>query len=301
MKYESVTTQTAHNILQEEITWLHSQIIKIDYSKQREHYHFLCSDLHFGNKGQNRKALKKDFERAKELNAKIYINGDWGDFIMSGDKKRYNPSSDAYGTDNNINMTINDAYDFLSDYVNLIQFIGCGNHEVSVQKYNNFDPTQQLIYSLNKEHKTQIQHGQYCGFVLLKYHDKDARVRTYKIYYNHGQGGTAEISKGAIDLNRHMSTKNADLIWLGHKHTKILLPSEYILDVNMNGEIFERERAGVITASYLNISSQYDAMKQGYRINYGEERMRGLQSMGGILIRHNLSGENTDINTRFEL
>jgi hypothetical protein len=280
---------------------LHSQTVKIDYSKQKEHYHFFTSDLHFGNKGQNRKSLKKDFDLAKERNAKIYINGDWGDFIMSGDKKRYNPSSDAYGTDNNINMTINDAYDFLSEYAKQIVFIGCGNHEVSVQKYNNFDPTQQLIYSLNKEHKTQIQHGQYSGFILLKYHDKDdSGVRTFKIFYNHGQGGTSEITKGAIDINRHMSTKNADLIWLGHKHTKLLLPSEYILEMSAKtGEIYEKERAGMITASYLNVSGTYDAMKQGYKINYGEERMRGLQSIGGIFMKHTVCDK--ELIRKFEL
>jgi len=261
----------------------------------------MCSDLHFGNKGQNRKALKKDFDLARERNANIYINGDWGEFIMSGDRKRYNPGSDAYGTDNNINMTINDAFDFLSDYVDLIRFIGCGNHETSVQKFNNFDPTQQLIYSLNKTHKTQIQHGQYCGFVLLKYHDKEQRVRTFKIFYNHGQGGTAEISKGAIDINRHMSTKNADLVWIGHKHTKLLLPSEYILEISQNGEIYERERSGMVTASYINISGHYDAMKQGYKINYGEEKMRGLQSTGGIFMKHSLDNGNSEIVRRFEL
>ena len=80
--------------------------IKQEYNNDSEFYYFLCSDLHFGNKGQNKDLLKKDFDEAKKLNAKIFINGDWGDFIMSGDNKRYNPSADAYGTDNNINMTL---------------------------------------------------------------------------------------------------------------------------------------------------------------------------------------------------
>lgn len=281
---------------------MHSQIIKIDYSKQKEHWHFLCSDLHFGSKAQDRKLMKAEFELARERNARIYINGDWGEFIMSGDKKRYNPSGDAYGTDNNINMTINDAYDFLSPYADLIQYIGVGNHCVSVQKYNNFDPTQQLIYSLNKEHKTQIQHGQYCGFILLKYHDKNGSgVRTFKIFYNHGQGGTSEVTKGTIDISRHMATKNADLIHLGHKHTKVLLPSEFILDVNQNGEIIERERSGMITGCYMKIAGQYDAMKQGYKINYGEERMRQLQSVGGIFMKHTITGSGRAIVRRFEL
>lgn len=271
---------------------MHSQIMKLDYSKDKEHWHLFSSDHHFGNKGQNKKLLKKEFDRARELNANIYINGDWGDFILSGDRKRYTPGNDAYGTDNNVNMTINEAFDFYSEYADLIRMIGTGNHEVSCQKFNNFDPTQQLIYNLNTQCKASIEHGQYCGYILLRYHHgENGAVKTKKIFYNHGQGGTAEVSRGTIDLNRHFYSKTCDILWLGHKHVRTVLPSEMITDIDQNGNIIERERAGFITGTYMNITSQYDAMKKGYRINYGEERMRGLQSNGGIFMRHTLSSE----------
>ena len=271
---------------------MHSQIVKIDYSKQKEHYHLLCSDIHFGNKGQNKKALKRDFDKARELNARIYINGDWGDFILSGDRKRYTPSGDAYGTDNNVNMTINEAYDFFSEYADLIQMIGTGNHEVSCQKFNNFDPTQQLIYSLNTTHNTAIQHGQYCGYIVLRYHyGEHNSVKSKKIFYNHGQGASAEVSKGTIDINRHMNNKICDILWLGHKHTKVVLPCEPALNVDKNGNIYEIQRAGIITGAYAEVFSKYDAMKKGYKINYGEERMRNLQSTGGVFIKHTVNND----------
>ena len=279
---------------------MQSCIIEQDYSKQKQFEYFLCSDIHFGSTGQDKSLLKKDFDDAKRRGAMIFINGDWGDFIMSGDRKRYSPSADAYGTDNNINMTINEAFDFFSEYVDNIAMIGTGNHETSVSRFHHFDPTQQLIYSLNKAHKSKIIHGQYSGFIMLRYmHGKNGRVRAYTIYYNHGQGGTAEISKGTIDINRHMTTKDADLIWLGHKHTKILLPSEYIIGVNRVGEIVERERAGIITGAYVKIANKYDAMKKGYKMDYGEERMRGLQATGGAYLKIDLSGE--ELTRKFEL
>lgn len=264
---------------------MQAYILKQDYSKQKEFLYFLASDLHFGNKGQNKALLKKDFDEAKRLDAKIFINGDWGEFIMSGDMKRYHPSSDAYGTDNNINMTINEAFDFLSDYVQNIVMIGTGNHEVGVSKFHHFDATQQLIYSLNLKHKTSIIHGQYSGYIVLHYHRNGSAVRRYKIYYNHGQGTTAEVTKGTINLSRHMATKISDLAWLGHLHTKVVLPSEYVIDVNQQGDIIQRERAGLITGAYLNVFHQYDAMKKGYNISYGEEKMRGLQSTGGAMLK----------------
>jgi len=279
---------------------MQSCIIEEDYSKQKKFEYFLCSDIHFGNTGQDKQLLKREFDEAKKRGAKIFINGDWGDFIMSGDRKRYSPSGDAYGTDNNINMTINEAFDFFSEYVDNIVMIGTGNHETSVSRFHQFDPTQQLIYSLNKQHGSKIIYGQYSGFIMLKFtNGNQGRTRKYVIYYNHGQGGTAEISKGTIDINRHMTTKQADLIWLGHKHTKVLVPSEYIIGVNKNGDIIEKERAGLITGAYVKITNKYNAMKNGYKMNYGEEKMRGLQGTGGAFLKIDMTG--MDINRRFEL
>lgn len=273
---------------------MQSFVLRQDYSKQKEFYYFLCSDLHFGNKGQNKSLLKKEFDEAKKLDAKIFINGDWGEFILSGDMKRYHPSSDAYGTDNNVNMTIGEAFDFLSDYVHNIVMIGTGNHEVSVSRFHHFDATQQLIYSLNLKHGTKIIHGQYSGYVVIDYHHgKNRAVKRYKIYYNHGQGGTAEVTRGIIDINRHMFGKTANLVWIGHKHTKMLVPCEPLLDVDKNGDVIEKQRAGLITGAYVNAFHQYDAMKKGYSISYGEEKMRTLQATGGAIMRHAVGEEIT--------
>lgn len=85
-----------------------------------------------------------------------------------------------------------------------------------------------------------------------------------------------------------MGNKIADLVWLGHKHTKVLLPCEPVLDVNKNGEVIERPRAGIITGAYLNTFHQYDAMKKGYNISFVEEKQRGLQSTGGAIVRHTI-------------
>ena len=273
---------------------MHVQVTKQDYSTQKEFYYLFCSDLHFGAKGQDVKALERDFNKAKELNARIYINGDLFDMILHQDRKRYTVGSDKYNSDNNINLAINEAYDFLEPYANQIEMIGCGNHETSVQKYHNIDVIQQTVWSMNKAFKTDIKHGQFCGYIILKYHWADSgQVRTRKIFYTHGSGGSSEVTKGIINVNRHMYNKTCDIFWQGHTHTKLVLPSEWVLDVNRNDEIIKKERAAIITGAYSEIFSQYDAMKEGYILNFGEEKMRSLQSTGGIFMKHTLtsSGE----------
>lgn len=267
---------------------MHVQAIKQDYTEQKEFYYLLCSDIHFGSKGQDLKSLSRDFDKARSLNAKIFINGDLFDMILHQDRKRYTVSSDKYNSDNNINLAINEAYDFLLPYADLIEMIGSGNHETSVQKYHNIDVIQQVIWSLNKTCNTDIKHGQYCGFILLKYHRDNQSVRTRKIFYTHGMGGNSEITKGIINVNRHLYNKNCDIFWMGHVHSKMVLPSEWVLDVNKNDEIIQRERAAVITGAYCNIFNQYDAMKEGFILSYGEEKMRSLQSTGGVILKHTL-------------
>lgn len=278
---------------------MHSQKIERDYKDKKEFYTFLCSDLHFGNKGQDLQLLKKEFDRAKDLDAVIMINGDWGEFIMSGDRKRYTPGGDKYSADNACNRTIEEAFNFLKDYAENIAFIGCGNHEVSVSKFHNFDPTQTLVTMLNIEKKTNIQHGQYCGFITLSYAHSGGCVRGKKIYYNHGQGGSAEVTKGIIDLNRHLHTKESDIVWIGHKHTKLVLPCEPVLYQNQSGTICERQRVGIITGAYSKNISEYDANKTGYKVNFGEERMRSLQSTGGVLMKHYIQGQGHELHQEF--
>lgn len=271
---------------------MHIHVIENNYNIGDSFGYLLASDLHIGSPAHDSSLLKREFDRAKELGFKILINGDWGEFIMNGDRKRYTPSHDVYGADNYINRIIEECIETLKPYADIIEFIGCGNHEVSVQKFHNFDPTQNLIFALNRECGTNIKHGQYCGFTRFKYsHASGGRVRSKIMYYNHGQGGTAEISKGAIDINRHMTTKDADIIWIGHKHTKLLLPCETQYKLNKENNLTFRKRAGFISGAYVKQGSVYDAKSNGYKINYGEERMRGVQSTGGIFIEHEITND----------
>jgi hypothetical protein len=93
-----------------------------------------------------------------------------------------------------------------------------------------------------------------------------------------------------------MSSKCADIYWLGHKHVKVLLPNSPIITVSHNNQLIQKNRSGFITGSYLKNFSEYDALVEGYRINYGEERMRTLQESGGILMFHSISQDKSSKN-----
>lgn len=268
----------------------YTEIIKTCKKNKESFYTLLVSDLHIGSKGIDKKAIEAEFQEAKDKDANILINGDIGEFILPKDNKRYSAGGDKYGTDNHINKTIDEILEFLTPYKDNIRLIGMGNHETSVLKYNGFDPVQQVIYSLNRE-GGNIDHGQYCGFVRFKYRKGESLKggsQTEDLYYNHGQGGKAEISKGAIDLNRMMTSKDASIYWIGHKHTKLVLPDERVVYADKKGNIKDKVKTGVVTGSYKRNGKSYNAIKKGYELSFGEENFRTNQSCGGVFLKHTI-------------
>jgi len=254
-------------------------------SKQDEFPIFLASDIHFDEKGFNRELFTKDFDRAKRGGARILINGDVFGCILPGDLKRYTRGNDNGGGDGVINEAIEEAERLFSPYVNQIDMVGLGNHEVSVLKFHHVDIIRLLIFALNRRRDPAlppIRHGGYTGYIRYQFDGPSrSHIKHFDIFYNHGQGGSAEITDGIIDAKRRLYTR-ADIIWLGHKHKRWVIdidPEEGMAD---NGRIYTRKRWAVMTGCYSNPTAETDATENGYTINYGEERMRTKQRTGGI-------------------
>ena len=261
----------------------------ISTKTNEEHNIFICSDLHFGCDGQNISKLKSDFDKAVKQNAMIIIVGDWGEFIIPQDKKRYTSSRDILKNDNQLLDTVELAYSFLKDYANNILMIGTGNHEATISKFHSFDPTQSLIFRLRREAGAkELYHGQYSGFIRLSFgrgKDGNSNKQKYDIFYTHGQGGGATPNGSVTMLKAHMYNKQADFYTMGHSHAPVVIPSETMMHLNSAGNIKVKKRVGVLTGCYSGVNPDiYDAMVSGYRPEYGEEKMRNLQGEGGAML-----------------
>lgn len=264
------------------------QVTRIDikYKAFGEYYFYLASDLHFGNQSFYSDMYTKEFDEAKRLNARIFLNGDIFDLIGVKDMKRYRKSGDKYpGVDAIINKQIAEGAEILSPYAELLEMVGAGNHESAYVSYNSYDPISGLISILQYKTGRVIRHGGYEGFIVLHFEHVDGGgVSRYIIYYNHGQGGAAEVTGGAIDLNRRTYVR-ADLIWLGHKHAKTFreLPSEIGLDRNNN--VYEKQKRGIITGSFIRNLHMSNPDETGYQSDYATERCRVPQANGGAILR----------------
>ena len=263
-------------------------IVKKKMATGEEHSIFLCSDLHFGAEGQQLDKLKRDFDKAKRLNADIFIYGDWGEFIIPQDRKRHTSSRDIFQNDNQILDTVDLAYDFLKGYADNIVMIGTGNHEASISKHHSIDPTQALILRLRRECGSKVLHGQYSGFVRYTFgrgENGTSNARSYDIFYTHGQGASSSAGGSINMLKQHVYSKQADCYCAGHTHSPIVVPCDPYIYLNKSNNLNIRKRVAIVTGCYSQQLDQYDALTDGgYRPSFGEERMRTVQGLGGAFL-----------------
>lgn len=258
----------------------------------------LFTDMHTDAKDCARKKLRADIERCISENRRLLFGGDVVEFIFKSDRKRYSSANSMFQSDGSMSQAVMFNYEFYKPYADYIDIICVGNHETSALKYNNFDPTQHLVWELNKVRSDKlrpIQIGGYKGYIRLKFRCGDnGGVRDYTIMYYHGRGGDAPITKGMIDFSRLYMNYLADCYWTGHKHTSIVDKTASTVFVDKTGSVCVKPKQAICTAGYKQIIHQDDynkpldfdgiTMPAGYRPDFGEEQMLTTQSNGyGII------------------
>lgn len=257
-----------------------------DYKQQREFYYGFFSDLHLESKTHERTQLDRDIEEVLGYNARIYIGGDIAELIMPGDVKRYTRGRDQIDSDAQLNEITRVCYEWMRPYADHIDWIGFGNHEESALKHNNYDITLGVITLLNRDRSDKlppIHHGGYRSFIRWRYRwGTKHSTRTVTALHFHGKGSSAPVTKGMIDISRVMRDFDADIYWLGHKHTSITdKPQQVYLD--QRGNICAREKRAFFTAGYQGCYAQED-YSDGYRISY-EDRHLTTTTIGHALLR----------------
>ena len=220
----------------------------------------LFSDIHWDSPDCDRESLKAHFDYCLQDGRYILVNGDFFDAILLKDAKRAVPHN-IERSDNQLNVKLEESAHFLDPYKNNILFMGRGNHESSVIKFNGLDLLQMLTTMLNAGNKHKIQYGNYANFIRLSWLNNGGRqVLHYDIFAHHGAGGSAPITKGMLDFSRISKGTVADLVWIGHKHNALIDASDPVMYIDQNGNVVLKNRQLIQTPSY----------QKGRTIDYNE-------------------------------
>ncbi len=224
----------------------------------------LISDCHLGAPTTNHKLIIKELEYARAHNDRVAINGDVFDGIVVSDPRFVADilHPDLQARPDLLNAVVDMAADIFGPYADLIDVIGCGNHETKVLKNSQIDLTTLLIdrlkaclpKSLKDSHV--IHHGGYAGYIDYRFVYKGSgrpsdatRGKRYLISYYHGGGGGAGQNKGMGDFHKRMWVR-CDLMWLGHKHCATINKGATMECPTVGFDPIIRERRNVMTSAY---------------------------------------------------
>lgn len=217
-------------------TWKNScdsLIVDIDLDKYGGRAPVLLqSDTH----SDSRKALRKleidHLDYALEKSATILRFGDTFD-AMQGSKDRRGRKSDLLpelqpsGSDDYeyFDKLVNYHAERLGPYAPNIAIEAEGNHETAIKAHNETNLTRRLVDELNAFWDGNVVCGPYEGWILFRLKWHKTKRQTIKLFYTHGSGGSAPVTRGAIQTNRRQDyIHGADIIVSGHIHNTWWIP-----------------------------------------------------------------------------
>ena len=235
----------------------------------------LTSDRHHDNPHCNQELEKKHLDEAKERNAVIIDYGDLfcamqGKFDRRASKDDIRPE---HQSGNYLDKLVSTATDFYAPYADNFAVMGPGNHETAMLKHHETNLTERLVERLNMSTGSQIKTGGYSGWVKFKFwYGKDSPGVERKcegsvnLWYHHGYGGDAPVTKGTIQTGRQaVYVPDAHIVCTGHTHNEWIFPITRIR-IKDSGLIYHDEQLHLKTPGY---KEEYEDGYGGWHIERG--------------------------------
>lgn len=258
--------------------------VRCEYSADNNVFNFLLtSDVHFDNPKCVRSKYFKDLDRAREVGAKIFCFGDLMCLMQGRYDGRATKSDirDEHKGSNYLDLVINDTADQHRKYADLFIAFTDGNHETSITKHCETDPLERFVERLNTLEGTDIHRGRYQGFIIFKFQQNGARVRTITLFYHHGKFGGI-VTKGTLGVLRQAAVvPDADIIVNGHTHDRWYMEQPRY-KLNQSGEAKVEPQYHIKTGCY---KEEFEDMK-----GFAVEKIVLPKSIGGMWLTIDLSG-----------
>ena len=207
-------------------------VVTIDFDASGtnwEQWVLLSSDRHHDNAKADWKLETKHLDQAVLKNAIVL---DFGDLmcLMQGKWDRRADTSQCrpeHREGRYIDSVIETAVDFFKPYAKHWAVCTPGNHETSILKHHETDPTARFVEGMQEAGADKLVKGDYAGFIRFRAERGDRKSSRIIMGYHHGYGGGGPVTKGTIQTNR-MATylPDCNLVVSGHVHEKWALQME---------------------------------------------------------------------------
>lgn len=211
----------------------------------------LSFDRHHDNPHSNNRLEREHLEQARERNA-IIIDG--GDLFcaMQGKYDKRSDKSDLkaeHKKGNYLDKLVTTAADFYGPYADLFAVMSPGNHETAISNRHETNLTERLVAELNTRHGSKIHVGGFSGWVKFQIGIYNC-FHSMNMWYHHGYGGDAPVTKGVIQTNRQaVYLPDAHIVATGHTHNEWQFPISR-LRLTDKGKIFHDEQLHLKVPSY---------------------------------------------------
>jgi hypothetical protein len=205
-----------------------SLLIDIPSDAQQDFSIVLMSDVHFDSSICDLSLFYDDLKYAEKYQLPVFINGDSLDAMQGKYDPRRSPEDlkDAYKVNAYYDALVMDYADYLSKFDLPAIILGDGNHETSVLDHSGTDLLENVCYRLRVEHHKNAIHMGYWGYMEYRFAYKKGTASNKKLmYFHHGNGGSAPVTKSTIQINRQSAWLiHPDIVHNGHTHDAYCIP-----------------------------------------------------------------------------
>ena len=227
----------------------------------------LSFDRHHDNPKSDNLMEKRHLELARKRNAVIVDGGD----LFCAMQGKYDPRSDKkdvkpeHQTGDYLDKLVSTAADFYGPYADLFAIMAPGNHETAISKRHETNLTERLVTMLNDRHGSKIRVGGYSGWIKFQIMAW-SECLSINLWYHHGYGGDAPVTKGVIQTNRQaVYLPDAHIVATGHTHNEWQFPIPRVR-LTDKGNIYHDEQLHLKVPSY---KEEYVDGYQGWHIERG--------------------------------
>jgi len=128
-----------------------------------------------------------------------------------------------------------------------------GNHEDTIARHTERDVYQDLVAGIRE--RITPQPGRlglgYCGYIRLRLLRGGVQSWALDIFCHHGWGGGRLAGAKALKLERALARYTADLVMIGHWHTRQTVPGATIALNRRGTRVQHAQRRGLVTGHWL--------------------------------------------------